>query len=457
MSFDFGGQIGYAQQQNWLKKAFESQLLAQLGYLDVATQIVFPNKIGQTFTFTRPSPFVPTTTPLNPATVGSNLNNGMTPQYFNVEQYVMQLLTYASLASTDIVAEKVLIASEYLQNAENLGQQSRQSLDWLARNTLLQAYTGGQSYVTTTLGAPGTTIHVDNVVGFENVFVNAQLVPVSPTNTLPGVQVGNNLYTLVGTTRDGSNTSQFAAYGAWSGNLVFSTNVTVLDGTEWNSVISPVSTPVIRPAGKTASVDLVAGDYLTANMVIDAVTQLRKNAIKNANDFNGYVLIASPDAIDQLMKDPTVLQLYRTRMFSNELYSEVELGHALGCDIVITQDALINNIFTLGAPTSTLPTTQAIVCGRECLIKGDFDINPYEKEFQLNRIGQTLYHYQFSEFNIAHISRAPIDALGRYVAQTWEWIGGFVAPTDSTITSAIIPTATNSYYKRATVLEFSLK
>jgi len=49
--------------------------------------------------------------------------------------------------------------------------------------------------------------------------------------------------------------------------------------------------------------------------------------------------------------------------------------------------------------------------------------------------------------------RAPLDRLQQIVAQSWFWIGGFVAPTDATATSVIIPSAGAQYLKRAVVIE----
>jgi len=452
MAFDFGGGITYAQQQNFLRRAWSDQLFAQLGYLDAATEMDFPNQIGQTFTYTRPKPFVPVTTPLDPSTVGSNLNNGMTPKYFDVEKYTMQLLTYADLTQTDIIAQKVLIASEYLQNAKNLATQARQSLDQLSRNNLLQAYTGGNTYVTTTLGAPATTVAVDNVVGFEKVFVQSVLTNVSPTNTL-AVDINGTTYTLVGAARDVTNTSQVAIYGGWSGTLTFSANVSVANGTQFNRVLAANRTPVIRPSGKLTTTALVSGDYIVGNMLIDAVAQLRNNAAKPKEGLGSYLLIGAPEALTQLAKDPQVRELFRTREFSNELYGDLKINEAYNCAFVETQDAPIETI--TNSAGNLIRTTQVIVCANECLHRGNFNLDPYQQESQLRRIGDTIYHYEYVD-KIAHITRAPIDALGRFVSQTWQWIGGWCVPTDSTITPAIIPTANNAYYKRAVVLEFAL-
>jgi tetratricopeptide (TPR) repeat protein len=84
----------------------------------------------------------------------------------------------------------------------------------------------------------------------------------------------------------------------------------------------------------------------------------------------------------------------------------------------------------------------------------------YLKQFQ-----QSLTHYKkakdFAGMNseielvdgVAMVTRGPLDRLQQICAQSWFWIGGFVAPTDATANSTIIPTAGAQYLKRAVVIE----
>jgi hypothetical protein len=43
--------------------------------------------------------------------------------------------------------------------------------------------------------------------------------------------------------------------------------------------------------------------------------------------------------------------------------------------------------------------------------------------------------------------------LKQIVGQSWYWIGGFTVPTDQTANQNIIPTASNSYWKRSVLIE----
>jgi len=54
---------------------------------------------------------------------------------------------------------------------------------------------------------------------------------------------------------------------------------------------------------------------------------------------------------------------------------------------------------------------------------------------------------------VAMVTREPLDRLQQIIAQSWYWIGGFCAPTDTTTNSTTIPTASNAAYKRAVMIE----
>jgi hypothetical protein len=54
---------------------------------------------------------------------------------------------------------------------------------------------------------------------------------------------------------------------------------------------------------------------------------------------------------------------------------------------------------------------------------------------------------------IAMVTREPIDRLQQIIAQSWYWIGGFCAPSDTTTTPTTVPTATNAAFKRAVMIE----
>ena len=99
------------------------------------------------------------------------------------------------------MTERVGIASQFLQNAYVNGEQAARSLDELSRNALFGAYLGGNTRVRTTLASAGPAVSVDDVRGFQTVFVNGVQQAVSSSTPMT-VTIGSDAYTLVGVAID---------------------------------------------------------------------------------------------------------------------------------------------------------------------------------------------------------------------------------------------------------------
>ncbi len=100
-------------------------------------------------------------------------------------------------------------------------------------------------------------------------------------------------------------------------------------------------------------------------------------------------------------------------------------------------------------PHPTLPNVmirRPIICGAGALIEGDFAGMAAEDVAPADSI-VTLVN------GVVMVTREPIDRLQQIIAQSWYWMGGFCAPSDTTTNSTTIPTATNAAYKRAVIVE----
>src|SRR4029077_2747267 len=192
-------------QQGFLEREFQNALKSRLGYRACADREQIAVGIGETLTKTRAGLRPTVTVPLAPAT-NTNLDNGLTPGSWGVEQYTITINHYAATADLNMVTSRVGIASLFLQNAYSNGEQAARSLDELARNALFSSYFGGNTRVRTTLGAPGTAVNVDDVRGFQYAFVNGVQQLVGASNPLT-VTVGANAYTLTGVMADVTNVS----------------------------------------------------------------------------------------------------------------------------------------------------------------------------------------------------------------------------------------------------------
>jgi hypothetical protein len=423
-------------QQNYLERAFEEALHSELGYRDVADREPFAARIGETLTKTRRGLKAPVTTPLA-ANTNTNLDNGLTPSSWTVEQYTITLGLYSDTIDLNMVTDRVGIVGQFIENARVNGVQAAQSLDRLARNALFTGYFGGNSRVRTTLGSAGPVVAVDDIRGFLTAPLNGVMIPVSSTNTL-AVTIGSDVYTLVGAAADGTNVS--TAPNGVSGTLSFSANVTVADGTAGNTVQAANASAIVRPNGRANTALLQGTDLLTMSNVLDAVATLRSNNVPTVDGaYNCYV---DPVSGRQLFADPDFKILFQGARDTSDVFRKAMVNDFLGVRFIPTTEAFLQPHPSLAG----LKVRRPIVCGKGALIEGDFD------GIAANDIMPADSMIEMID-GIAMVTREPLDRLQQIIAQSWYWIGGFTVPTDVTTNSTIVPTATNSAYKRAVIIE----
>lgn len=423
-------------QQGFLEREFQQALRSRLGYRACADREDVAVGIGETLTKTRAGLKPAVTTPVAPA-MNTNLDNGLTPTAWNVEQYTLSINHYAATTDLNMVTSRVGIASQFLQNAYANGEQAARSLDELARNALFAAYFGGNTRVRTTLASASPTLAVDDVRGFQTAFQNGVQVAVSAGNPL-AVTVGSNLYTLIGAVADGTNASNTP--GGVSGVLTFGGSVTVADGTAGNGVVAANASVIVRPAARMSTSALQAGDTLTMSNLLDAVAKLRLNAVPEIDGvYNCYL---DPVSARQLFADPDFRQLFQGATSANQVFRQGMINDFLGLRFIPTTEAYVQ-----GHPTlSDLYVRRPIVCGQGALIEGDFagmaadDVAPADSIVSMVD-------------GIAMVTREPIDRLQQIIAQSWYWIGGFCTPSDMTTSPTTVPTATNAAFKRAVMVE----
>ncbi len=247
-------------QQGFLEREFQQSMQSRLGYRACADRQDFAVGIGETLTKTRAGLKPSVTTPMPPS-MNSNLDNGLVPTGWGVEQYTITLNHYAAPTDLNVVTSRVGIASQFLQNAAVNGEQASRSLDELARNALFAPYFGGNTRVRVALGSAGPVVAVDDLRGFTSAFVNGMQASVGATTTLTAT-IGAGVYVIVGTTMDAMNVS--TAPGGVSGTLTLFTNVSVGDGALGSPVQAANASVVLRPNGRATTAALQAKAASTA-------------------------------------------------------------------------------------------------------------------------------------------------------------------------------------------------
>jgi hypothetical protein len=425
-------------QQGFLEREFQQALTSRLGYRACADREDFSVGIGETLTKTRAGLRPSVTTPLA-ANTNTNLDNGLTPGSWNVEQYTLTLNHYASTTDLNIVTSRVGIASQFLQNAYVNGQQASRSLDDLARNALFSAYFSGNSWVDVSLSSAGPTVHVDDIRGFQNVFVNGVQQPVSVAAPL-AVVVGGDAYSLIATSADAVSIS--TTPGGVSGSLTFATNVSTADGALGETALTATASLILRPNGRANTTLLAAGDTLAMSNVLDAVANLRLNAVPDID--GAYNCYLDPISARQLFADQDFQRLFIGATSANEVFRPGQgvVNEFLGLRFILTTESYVQPSTSVTGAMVRRP----IVVGQGALIEGDFagmadpDVAPRDSIVSLVD-------------GVCMVTREPIDRLQQIIAQSWYWIGGFCAPSDTTTTNLTVPTATNANFKRAVMIE----
>jgi hypothetical protein len=423
-------------QQGFLEREFAQALRSKLGYRACAERVDIAVGIGETLTKTRAGLKPSVTIPLVPAT-NTNLDNGLTPTTWGVEQYTITINLYAATMDLNMVTERVGIASQFLQNAYVNGEQAARSLDELGRNALFGAYLGGNTRVRISLSSAGPVVSVDDIRGFQVTFVNGVQQPVSSTAPMT-VTIGANAYTLVIAALDTTNVS--TSPNGLSGTLTLSSNVSTSDGTAGNTVIAASGAIIVRPSQRTNTSLILASDTLTMSCLLDAVAKLRMNAVPEIE--GAYNCYLDPVSSRQLFADPDFKQLFQGATSANQVFKNGMTNDFLGLRFVPTTEAFVQS-----HPTSSgLMIRRPVICGLGALIEGDFagiatqDIAPADSIISMVD-------------GIAMVTREAIDRLQQIIAQSWYSIGGFCAPSDTTTNATTVPTATNASYKRAVIVE----
>lgn len=447
-----------AIQQNFLEREFIDSLVNVLAYREVAERVEFPNRIGDTITKTKVGLMIPNTTPLDPST-NTNLDNGMTPQQYTDEQYVLQIFQYPQLANDiNLIDDETTIAAFAMRNAHNLGIAQATCLDRLARNALFNSYMGGNTVLTTS--ASSTSQPVDDTRGFQSVVVNGNVVPVSNSNPLP-VFVNGVLNYVTAFANDSVNVSSAAISGGTSGTLTLQSSVS---GTAGQVVIGQYAPLIVRPNGRTSTAALQASDLLNMNSILNAVAYLRNNAVPKVR--GAYNLYLNATSMNELFSDSEFQILNRGVSTRDPVYENAWIYEQfLDVRFIQTTETFVQAP-QAGAAVPVAQTVQRpILVGAAALVEGVFDkgleaiknmasgagVGEMQNfENVINVLGERFVYDGFYMY-----LRPPIDRLGQIISQSSNYIGGFTVPTDVTTNSTIIPTASNAYYKRAVIIEHS--
>ena len=263
--------------------------------------------------------------------------------------------------------------------------------------------------------------------------------------------------TVTGVALDATNASSVP--DGKSGTLTFNSATAPVNGDALIAVNAP---KILRPVSHITTAQMTGGDVLTMGLVQDCISYLRDNGVPPMDD-GSYHCILDNTSMRQLWADQDFKVLFAGRYDSGE-YKDGDIIRLIGVTFIPTTETYVQpalqqyNGATYGASGSgsgsgvaavNVRIRRAIVCGAEHLIQGHFE----GMDMWIERQGVNSFAEIFLVNNVAHIIRPPLDRLQQTASLSWIWIGAFAVPTDLTATTSIIPTASNSLYKRCVVIE----
>lgn len=416
-------------QTGYLRHRFDAALQSTLAYDAAADVEEFPYREGATVTDTRKGLKAPVTTPIDSSS-NTGLDNGITPSTWAIEQYTLTLNYFGDGIDLNTVTEQIGIVNQFPANAETNAIQAAQSMDRLARNALFGAYLSGNTFATE--ASTFTTLTVDDVRGFTVAPVNGLMQPVSSSNTLV-VSVNGVPATLIGAVADANSTSIMP--GGQSGTLTFSASISVASG---NPVVAVNASTIVRAGNAATTPSLSNANLLTFANLQRAVAVLRNNAVPTVGGYYNCFLNAT--SMSQLMLDDQFQRAYIGATASNGVLRDGVLAPMMGLRFIQTTETPVEYLNGVGN------VNFVAVTGKGALLKGNMQnmigAKPVETGSHVEQIG-----------DVVQVTKGPVDRMDQIIKQSWYWIGGYCAPTDTTTTTAIVPTSTASAYKRAVVLQ----
>lgn len=422
-------------QQGYLERKFYDAMAPVLGYRAGVEIDTIPNGIGESVTKTRTG-LLPTVTSELLAANNTGLSNGLTAQSYGVEQYTLKLRQIPATMSLNLLANQAGLADQFLRNIKNQGEQSGRSLDWWVRKTLFDAYMGGNTRATAS-GTTVTALPVDDIRGFQTVWVNGVPTPVSNVAPL-NITIGAVVATVIAATPDGTNTS--TAPEGISGVLTLQAAKSWASG---DAVISAIAPKIFRPGGASTTAGLSSTNIVRMADYLDAKAWLADQGVSPHPDGLFHATMDNTSA-RQLFADDSFQRLYQGRADLDAFVrgQVVELlGIRFACTNMAPQQAAGGGVSTRIRRIS--------ITGEGYMVEGRYQgFEQYLQQARENMISDIRM-----VSGVAYITRPPLDLLSQQIDQSWNFVGDWCCPTDTTADPTVNPTASNAAYKRAVIIE----
>jgi hypothetical protein len=270
---------------------------------------------------------------------------------------------------------------------------------------------------------------------------------VSPSNPLnvtiiKAADGSTSAATIVGWTPDTPSTSSMGSLGV-SGTVTFAANETLAVG---DVITAFDGAKVYRPNGKASALALDATDTIGAQLVINAVSELRANGVKSPLADGTYPCYIDPIVDAQFFTDPQYQIMSQGTVDSAE-FKGARINRNFGVTFVPTTNSPSFSITNHAGKQLTV--RHAIITGEKYVQQ-----SPFAGTAEAIRSMPDMGIQKFDIVDdIVFVNRMPLDRAGQILSMGWYYIGGYACPTDATINNIVVPSASAARYKRAVALQ----
>jgi len=396
-----------AIQDGILQRGFEGSLFPLLKWRLMADQERHAGGQGELVTKTRPGLIQPDTE----ATATIPVGGEPTFATRSLEQFSYQLKSLGKSLKSDLPPSFFAAGNLFMDDVEKLAQHAAQTMGRVARDRLIKAYGGGNTFATA--GATSATVPVVSTNGFETVLVNGKYVAVSASNPLPAL-VGAQAVNVI-------------AFDAVAKTLTLAASITFA---QFDAVVSNDAPRVIRQANRATDRLIVAGDTATFAPFKSAKTWLTRHAVPGINgrpENDIHVCFITPDTKEQLFAITEFHDAIQAVGLTGP-FASFAIGDYAGIRFV-------DNAEYTALSGGQLQTTihESFMFGMGSLIEA------YAPEDDMvgaagAREVATMQHYKRAmdpQGVITYVARAPQDALGRALVHSWVANVDYCVPTDA--------------------------
>lgn len=354
----------------------------------------------------------------------------------SIEQFGYQIAPYGKSIQIHLPAAWLAAQNKFVDDMGALAFHGAQTLGRMARDAMLAAYKGGDTFTTDNPGAT-TSVAVKDVAGFDTVLVNGAPTPVSVTNPLP--------VTIGGTARNVTAVAATDSSSPPSGPGVLTISA-ALDYAQYDRVARADAPNIVRQGSRATDRLIVAADTPTCASFRQAAAYLRTHNVPGLDGQVGglYGAFVDPHVENALFADAE---------FHDAIQAEGLTGpFAQGCIGDYAGIRFIRNTeMSVLAADADLQAHihESLVFGAEGLIEAFIPESEFQTVVPVEGIA-TANHYKVAldEHGIlTMVVRAPMDAAGENVTASWLANVDYCVPTDSKALSG------NQRVKRAVVVK----